>query len=849
MSCPRCKNDGEAFKKFCGKCGLRQKAASDLDGGQSMETFVSEKLDKYAAFFDPPQRKVKTKRKSSFAARASSVPNPKLPPLGKTAYVDKQAVLLREYLEATNAAVAEEAYQTIDRLRTQSIEFPNVKAELLSSDARHSHHVTSTKSVSAVMRAAQSSLGTMAEQWTSVGKIDLDAAPSRRKKGVDVRHVDEYLGGFETVGHQYEMKMRWDRRPPDGDPVYGNDTLAKRPHNESWFWGTSLDPDDDMSGDEGDGDYGIYDVFDADEDVDAVENQDGNSSSREVTRGSSRLLTAGTDITTDSQDSELELEAKSETGMERRVSTVKSTTTTSIPLGRRLNTPSRRGPDRQPNDKEVYFWGSMAHLADHDHGTFDTNPNEGLTTGEAAFESVTSLPKTGVSNVIGNTDISGGTTTTASHVSKTSSPAGTEGNSMATMYEGAAVPVPPRLGEASQSLPALKNIVDHGSETTSEDGSVIPMKVYGSWISYVEEEPKPGGSMSGSKKGRSVATSTATVEPPVIRSPGAEHLLNTLPGASRVYTEVGDQFLSSIATDEAMLRSMAPPNGGNPPGPSDMSRHYTAAAKRLQQATQVALTDVDYRKEPIKDAGAVRRYHYIMRELQAAIAQAEGAEVSARASYELFQRIWAQKRTDAAAHTAEILKVAVGTHQRLDEEYTKLKHEFEARQAATNLELKSKSKSSKEMDKLKAEAEAELAAIGFDLETAQAGEAQLLMQFREKEVTAQRTIRHWRPIHAKLLHKARRDVRRMEYMAKTTAIRVIQRAAIYWFNLRPQRRPGSREESHHYHSHKFGLHKHMGDIVISATEAQQKKKEEAEITKKIEKQKRLQSMLAQSQGI
>jgi hypothetical protein len=164
----------------------------------------------------------------------------------------------------------------------------------------------------------------------------------------------------------------------------------------------------------------------------------------------------------------------------------------------------------------------------------------------------------------------------------------------------------------------------------------------------------------------------------------------------------------------------------------------------------------------------------------------------ARASYDAFQRQWAQRRTDAAAHTAEVLQATVSTHKRMDAQFHKLKETFLRRQAASNLQT-TKIKSSKEMDALKVSAELELGQLGVDLETAQAGEAALLLDFKEKQTTAIRTVRHWRPIHARLLAKARVDCRRMEYLAKTTAVRTLQHCCLFYFNLRPVGHGGSQK--------------------------------------------------------
>ena len=91
MSCSRCKGVVEHGFKNCVTCGLKLKKDVLDSGSSSLETYVSQKLEKYAQYFDPPkEKKRKPKRRSSRADRIATVPNPqeKLPPLGTTAQLD-----------------------------------------------------------------------------------------------------------------------------------------------------------------------------------------------------------------------------------------------------------------------------------------------------------------------------------------------------------------------------------------------------------------------------------------------------------------------------------------------------------------------------------------------------------------------------------------------------------------------------------------------------------------------------------------------------------------------------------------------------------------------------------------
>jgi hypothetical protein len=84
-----------------------------------------------------------------YKERVASVPNPiaKLPPLGTAAEMDKRVQGLRDMLEAQNASMAEDSYIEIDAHMSSTVLFPNVKEDLLSSDALWSHHETSVAKV------------------------------------------------------------------------------------------------------------------------------------------------------------------------------------------------------------------------------------------------------------------------------------------------------------------------------------------------------------------------------------------------------------------------------------------------------------------------------------------------------------------------------------------------------------------------------------------------------------------------------------------------------------------------------------------------------------------------------
>ena len=84
-----------------------------------------------------------------YKERVASVPNPiaKLPPLGTAAEMDKRIQGLRDMLEAQNASMAEDSYIDIDSHISSTVLFPNVKEDLLSSDALWTHHETSVAKV------------------------------------------------------------------------------------------------------------------------------------------------------------------------------------------------------------------------------------------------------------------------------------------------------------------------------------------------------------------------------------------------------------------------------------------------------------------------------------------------------------------------------------------------------------------------------------------------------------------------------------------------------------------------------------------------------------------------------
>jgi hypothetical protein len=84
-----------------------------------------------------------------YKERVASVPNPiaKLPPLGSAAEMDKRILGLRDILEAQNASMAEDSYIEIDAHMSSTVLFPDVKEDLLSSDARWTHYETSVAKV------------------------------------------------------------------------------------------------------------------------------------------------------------------------------------------------------------------------------------------------------------------------------------------------------------------------------------------------------------------------------------------------------------------------------------------------------------------------------------------------------------------------------------------------------------------------------------------------------------------------------------------------------------------------------------------------------------------------------
>jgi len=615
---------------------------------------------------------------------------------------------------------------------------------------------------------------TIEEQWArSQGEIHIsrpgtDAGPLVGSRHIDTVHIDEYLGHVGNVGDLYSKQLKHTLRPPSGEAVYGSDTMALKPPESGWFWGGTEKDEADLKlyakeGRESSTPLTPYDMHDSGDDG---HGRDG------VQISVARRHSAG---------SEEGDEGDEDDGREGHEDPRSSTERTSPapPAAPETAAATARYGEREggAKDRELFFWGPMAYLAESEVGGSsskgegvggaDGSTVLGLATGETGFETgtVTSPGKRtspGKGGPVPNPGLGLGPGSPSGSVS-VGTPSSTKGGA--------------RAGS---------RVMDGVSEMVALDGMLAPSPA-ASWISFL---PDPAGGPIPQMEKHQASFS---------------EMLEVMPGAQEAYArtqrwplnrnavvqrrqDMGqnvdglDDSMASINSEPAFLASMKAPGGGRAPGPSDMSRHYTAAAKRLQYVTK--LTDYDYRVDPLSDPKSVRRFHYVWRELQTAISQAEQAEVMARASYDAFQRQWAQRRTDAAAHTVEALQAAVRTHRRLDAQYHKLKEAFLRRQAASNLQS-TKIKSSNEMDELKESAELELGQLGVDLETAQAGEAALLLDFKEKQTTAIRTVRHWRPIHARLLGKARVDCRRMEYLAKTTAVRTLQHCCLFYFNLRP----------------------------------------------------------------